>query len=235
MRYRLLLWDFDGTLADSLMFGLELYNRLAASLGCRPIQDPQQLRHLSTRQVLRHCGISLWRLPRLVRRFHAAAAAGAAQIRLYPLLEELLPLLQAAGVRMGIVSSNSEANIRQTLRANAAESYFEFVASCPRLFRKGRVVRHCIRRLGVPREQVLYIGDEVRDIVAARQARIAVAAVTWGFHVAEALRAAQPDYLLTHPRQLVTVVGLPWPEDSLTQVEPSSPADRPVLPVSACS
>lgn len=209
MRYALLIWDFDGTLADSLLFGLELYNRLAATLGCRPITDPQAVRHLPARQFLRQHGISLWRLPRLVRRFHAETAAHAADIRLYPGIPDVLAALHRAGIHMGILSSNSEANIRTTLQANAAEGYFDFVVSCPRLFRKGRLLRRLIRRNGIARDRVLYIGDEVRDIIAARQAHVPVAAATWGFHAEPLLRRAQPDYLLTSPVQLGDVLGVP--------------------------
>ncbi|MCS7271997.1 MAG: HAD hydrolase-like protein, partial [Gemmataceae bacterium] len=126
MRFALLVWDFDGTLADSLLFGLELFNRLAQPLGLRPISDPEAVRHMSARQFMRQHGISYWRLPRLVRQFHAATQAYAHQLRLYPDVAALLPSLQAIGLRCGILSSNSETNIRTTLRANGAEDYFEF-------------------------------------------------------------------------------------------------------------
>jgi phosphoglycolate phosphatase len=207
MRFSLLIWDFDGTLADSLALALELFNRSSAVWGYRPVTDVEAVRHLSARQFMRQHGISWWRLPRLVRYFHAEAAAYASQLRLYPPVAEMLPPLREAGLRFGILSSNSEANIRATLRANGQEEAFEFIASCPRLFRKGSALRRLVRRLDVPRERILYLGDEVRDITAARKAGVAIAAVSWGFHALPVLRAAQPDFLLTHPHQLWDVLA----------------------------
>jgi phosphoglycolate phosphatase len=207
MRFSLLIWDFDGTLADSLALALELFNRASTVWGYRPVTDVEAVRHLSARQFLRQHGISWWRLPRLVRYFHAEAAAYASQLRLYPQVAELLPRLREAGLRLGILSSNSEANIRATLQANGQEEAFEFIASCPRLFRKGSALRRLVRRLDVPRERILYLGDEMRDITAARKAGVAVAAVSWGFHALPLLRAAQPDFLLTHPHQLWDVLA----------------------------
>lgn len=226
MRFSLLIWDFDGTLVDSLALALELFNRSSAVWGYHPVRDVEAVRHLSARQFMRQHGISWWRLPRLVRYFHAAAAAYASQLRLYPQVAEILPALREAGLRLGILSSNSEANIRATLQANGQEETFEFIASCPRLFRKGSALKRLIRRLDVPRERILYLGDEVRDIKAARQAGVPIAAVSWGFHALPLLRAAQPDFLLTHPYQL-------W--DLLAAVGPNVEPAAAIPPIAAPS
>jgi phosphoglycolate phosphatase len=229
MRFSLLIWDFDGTLVDSLPLALELFNRWSEPLRYKPVTDPQAVRHMSAREFMRQHGISWWRLPRLVRHFHAVTATYAPQLRLHEAVAEMLPQLRQAGVRLGILSSNSEANIRATLQANGQEELFEFIASCPRLFRKGAALRRLLRRLNLPREQVLYLGDEVRDIQAARSARVPVAAVSWGFHALPLLRAAQPDYLLTHPRQLWEVLALtPLPHEEATAVPTGSAAPSAV-------
>ena len=52
-------------------------------------------------------------------------------------------------------------------------------------------------------EEMLYIGDEIRDIKAAKKAGIAVAAVTWGFNSRESLAAEKPDYLLDRPEDFL--------------------------------
>ncbi|MBX9579876.1 MAG: HAD-IA family hydrolase [Gemmataceae bacterium] len=201
--YHLLVWDFDGTLADSMPAGLGIYNRLAPELGIRPIADPAAARGMTTRQFLRHHRIRFWRLPRLVRRFQAAAAADADKLRLFPGLPEVLADLRGRGVRHGILSSNSEGNIRRCLAANGVEGLFDFVVGCPKLFGKGRALRRLLRAEGIDRRQVLYVGDEVRDLEGARRAGVSAAAVTWGFHAEHVLRAAGPEYVVTDPRGLL--------------------------------
>ncbi|MDB5312695.1 MAG: ppaX 2 [Gemmataceae bacterium] len=204
---RLIVWDFDGTLADSLAASVAVFNRLAPELGFRPVEDVPAARGLGTRQFLRQHGISLWRLPRLVRRFHAAAADEADKLVLFAGLADVFAGLRARGVRLGILSSNREDNIRRCLRANGAEESFAFVIGYPRLFGKAKALRRILRAERLARADVLYVGDEGRDVEAARKAGVAVAAVTWGFHAEAVLRASGPDHVVTEPRQLLDLVS----------------------------
>ena len=177
MAFKLVVCDFDGTLADSLPAAVGIYNRLAAELGYRQIQDVAVARAMTTRQFLRHHGISLWRLPRLVRRYHAAAAEEADKLKLFPGLPAALGAIHASGVRLGVLSSNREDNIRRCLRANGAEDFFSFVVGYPKLFGKGKALRRILRAERLQKSDVLYVGDEVRDVEAAKKAGVAVAAL----------------------------------------------------------
>lgn len=203
MPFRLVIFDFDGTLADSMAAGLTIFNRLAPELGYAPVADIAAARHMTGRQFLRHHRIWFWRLPRLVRRFQAAAADEAHKLALFPGLADVLAGLHARGVRLGILSSNREDNIRRCLAANGVEGLFGFVVGYPKLFGKGKALRRLVRAERVPVGEVLYVGDEVRDIEAAKRAGVASAAVTWGFHADGLLKDAGPDHLLTDPRQLL--------------------------------
>jgi HAD superfamily hydrolase (TIGR01549 family) len=206
MPFKLVVFDFDGTVADSLMTALGIFNRFAAELRYKPIEDTEAVRSMTTRQFMKHHGISLWRLPRLVRKFHAAAAEEAEKLKLYPGLPEMLATLHTDGVRLGILSSNKEENIRRCLRVNGAEEFFAFVVGYPKLFGKGRALRRIVRAERIERPDVLYVGDEMRDIEAARKAGVASAAVTWGFHAEPLLRTSEPNYIVNDPAKLPEVV-----------------------------
>lgn len=206
MPIKLVVCDFDGTLADSLAATVAIFNRLASDLGYRPIEDVAAARAMGTRQLLKHHGISVWRLPRLVRRYHAAAAEEADRLKLFPGLPAALAALHAGGVRLGVLSSNREDNIRRCLRANDAEEFFSFVVGYPKLFGKGKALRRIVRAERVDRSEALYVGDEVRDVEAAKKAGVAVAAVTWGFHAEALLRDSRPDHVVTEPGQLAELV-----------------------------
>ena len=90
MPYPLVVFDFDGTLADSLGPAVALFNRLAPELGLRPILDVEAARAMPTRQLLRRHGIRFWRLPRVVRTFQAAAAPHAGELTLHPGVADML-------------------------------------------------------------------------------------------------------------------------------------------------
>ena len=48
-------------------------------------------------------------------------------------------------------------------------------------------------------QEILYVGDELRDVKASQKAGIPVAAVTWGFNSRESLAASKPTYLFDRP------------------------------------
>jgi phosphoglycolate phosphatase len=208
MPFKLVVWDFDGTLADSLPTAVSIFNRLAPELGFKPLSDVSAARGMSTRQFLRQQGISLWRLPRLVRKYQAAAAEEADRLKLVTGLPATLTALATAGVRLGVLSSNREDNIRRCLRANSAEEHFAFVVGYPRLFGKAKALKRILRAERLVRSDVLYVGDELRDVEAARKAGVCVAAVTWGFHTPELLRSGAPDYVVSDANELLGLVGV---------------------------
>lgn len=206
MTYRLVIFDFDGTLADSLASAVSTYNRIAPELGLRPITDIEAARSMPTRQLLRDLGIRFWRLPRLIRTFRAVAAEHATEVRLHTGIVELLQALRDRGARLGILSSNSEENIRATLRANGIEDAFAFVVGYPKLFGKAKALRRIMRLEKLARTELLFIGDELRDIEAGQRVKVATAAVTWGFHAAAVLEMANATYLLRQPHELLNLI-----------------------------
>jgi phosphoglycolate phosphatase len=195
MRYRLIVWDFDGTLADTVALALATYNELAPRHGCRPVDDPAAVRGMSTRAFLRRHGVSLVRLPRLLMEYRAVTRDRMATVRLFDGLAEVLAGLKGGGCRLGVLSSNSEENILTCLRANGVDALFDFVIDCPRLFGKARALRRLLRQQRLEPGRLLYVGDEVRDVQAARRAGVDAAAVGWGMHTPQQLAGAGPTYL----------------------------------------
>jgi phosphoglycolate phosphatase len=206
MAYRLAIFDFDGTLADSLAHAVAIFRRLAPTLGLKPFDDVAAARAMPARQLMKKLGVSYFRLPRLMRAFQAAAAEGAENLPLQPGIADMLATLHANGIRLGILSSNREDNIRACLKTHGVEHYFEFILGYPKLFGKARALRRILKAEKIPREEVIYIGDELRDIEAARKARIACAAVSWGWHVPEMLEEAMPVAMLRSPTDLVVMI-----------------------------
>ena len=118
------------------------------------------------------------------------------EIALFPGVDLMLQDLAGRGIRIAIVSSDSEANIRRTLCADNA-SLVGFYACGASLFGKRAKFRAVLRQCGIAPEHALAIGDEVRDAEAAAQAGIAFAAVTWGYAHVDALQAAKPLLVLS--------------------------------------
>ena len=154
-------------------------------------EDVEVLRGLGSREILGRLEVPLWKLPRIARHMRRLKAEHLASIALFQGVDTMLRALADGGVRMALVSSDNEANARRQLgEAAALFSWFDCGAS---LFGKAAKFRRILKCAAVNTEQAIAIGDEVRDIEAARAAGIACGAVTWGYALPETLRALGPD------------------------------------------
>jgi phosphoglycolate phosphatase len=200
MRYRLVLFDFDGTLADSFPTFVRTANEAAARYRFRAIapEEVETLRAYGTRELLRHLRLAPWKLPLVARHHRRALARALAEspdaVPLFPGVPALVETLHAAGVRLALVTSNDEANVRRVLGPALAArfAHAEFGAA---LLGKARRFRRVLRASGVAPHEALAVGDDLRDVEAARAAGIAAGAVSWGYARRDALAAAAPAHL----------------------------------------
>jgi phosphoglycolate phosphatase len=202
MPYSLVIFDLDGTLADSFPWFRRNVNAVAKRYRFRPVDeaDVEMLRHASTREILDHLEVRWWKLPLIARHMRQLKTAHAAHIPLFDGVETMLSTLASNGVMLALVSSDTEANAREKLGASAALfSDFDCSAS---IFGKARKFRRVVHRTGVDPRQVIAIGDETRDIEAARLAGIACGAVTWGYAAPKALIDCGPDLVFERMEQI---------------------------------
>lgn len=203
-----LIFDFDGTIADSISTGLEIANSLADEFKYKKV-DKSELPHyrgLSSREIIRELGISYFRLPFLVRRLRKAMRERLGELLPFDGIQEELSLLKKKGFNMGILTSNSKENVTQFLTNNEWEQYFRFVDSGVKLFQKSKAIKSILKKQGLNKSQVMLIGDESRDIEAARKCGIFITAVSWGFHTRDLLKSCNPDFLIDNPSEISVVL-----------------------------
>ena len=197
MSYRLVLFDFDGTLADSLPWFASVLNDVAARFGFReiPPEEIDVLRGLDTQAILRRLEVPAWKLPAIAAHMRGRIARDSHRMELFPGIPDALRAI-AGRAEVGIVSSNSAPNIRQILgpETTALVRHWECGAS---LFGKAAKLRKVVERAGVPPRETIYVGDEIRDARAARTCGLHFGAVSWGYNLPEALQAQRPDLLFS--------------------------------------
>ena len=192
---KLVIFDFDGTLANSFPWFCDVLNEVARRHGFREV-DPaerEELRNLGAREILRSLGVPLWKVPRIARDMRAMKQT--AEIPLFDQVPPALGYLRRRGARLAMVSSDGEAGIRRTLGPETAalfEGYFCDAA----LFGKARKLRQAAKAAGVSPADAVYVGDEIRDADAARDLGMKFAAVTWGYSSRRALLSCAPDIVL---------------------------------------
>jgi phosphoglycolate phosphatase len=195
VRYRLVIFDFDGTLADSFPWFASVLNDVADRYRFRRVEEHEvaHLRTLGARQIMAHVGLAAWKVPIVANHLRGLAARDGHAIPLFPGVASFLSRLAAAGATVAIVSSNSEALVRRVLGpAAAAVHHYDCGAS---MFGKRRHLRRILERAGVDRAAAIYVGDELRDLDAARALHLDFGAVAWGYTNARTLAAAAPSAL----------------------------------------
>ena len=208
MSYKLVIFDFDGTLADTFPWFARVVNGVADRYGFRRIKahEGAGLRGLGARQIMHRLGVPAWKLPFIARHMRSLATRDIDELRLFDGVDEALRSLSARGVALAIVSSNSEANIRRLLGPELC-SLIDFYACGASIFGKAPKFRQVLKASGVGAAQAICIGDEIRDFEAARQAGLAFGAVAWGFTEADALRSLRPEAMFFTPAEITEALA----------------------------
>lgn len=201
------LFDFDGTLADSLSAIIAITNRLAPEFGFRPTppENVEALKGLTARQLIRYSGIPILKIPALLRRVRAEMRQQSAHIPPCSGMPTIIRQLQAQNHSLAVITSNTPEAVWAFLMAHDLQDCFLSVDGGGTLFRKGKLINRCLEQHRFTPETTVYVGDEVRDIDAARFAAVSPVSVTWGFNSRGALQAAQPDWLVDEPEGLLAI------------------------------
>lgn len=208
MIYRTMVFDFDGTIADTLGETRRIFNQLAPDYGLRQVEEHEldQLRHLSLKQILVHLNIPKRRVPALISRGTGLMRGNITRLQLIEGMSEVLVELRRHVDSFGILTSNATANVDLFLRTHGLREQFDFISSTSKLTGKAKHLKAIRKTFSLRAEEMLYIGDELRDVKASQKAGIPVAAVTWGFNSRESLAAEAPDYLFHQPEDFLRLL-----------------------------
>lgn len=210
---KLLVFDFDGTIADTFAHTMKITNILSDEFNFKKVHDHEieQLKGKTIQQIIKHLNVPILKIPNIVAKARSELLKDIENIEPIEGLKKILPLIKQAGVQMGILTTNSEENVERFLRANDME-IFDFIHSTSRILGKNHGLRKLMEQHQLVAEELLYIGDETRDIEAAKKEGIKVIAVTWGYNSHAILKTFSPDYIAHTPEELFNIcIKHLWP------------------------
>jgi len=198
MKYKLAIFDFDGTLADSFPFFMGSFNTVAEKHGFKaiPAEEVPGFRHFGAREMMRHVGLPMWKLPRVARTFLSLMREQAAGITVFEGVRETLQSLHQQGVTLAVVTSNSADNVAKILGEDTS-SLMCLIECGHSIFGKQTGIKRVLKKTGFRHEDTIYIGDQISDLEGARKAKVAFGAVAWGYGTVESLQAHGPDEVFT--------------------------------------
>jgi len=209
MTQKVIIFDFDGTIADTVDALVSIANSLAVEFNFAPI-TPEEfvlLKNLTSREIFKYSGIPLFKIPFLLKKVKRELKNKIPELKPIQGIPEALLELKENGLRLGIITSNSKGNVKEFLKINDLDNFFEFVHTGVTIFGKTTIINNVLKQKQIKTQDVIYVGDETRDIEASKKAQIKICSVTWGFNSEEALAKEHPDFLIHHPRELVEIVN----------------------------
>ena len=205
---RTVIFDFDGTLVDSLEVGFQACNVVGPRFGVRTVDraEADTFREMSTREMFEHLEVPLRKVPRLVLAVREEMARKMPSVALFDGIAGCLGQLRECGIGLGVVSSNSRENVRACLSHNGVLERFDFIHTAVNLFGKHRALGNVLRKRGLAAATVAYVGDEGRDVEAARRCQVLGIAVSWGSKSRAQLVQHRPDHIVDSPSELARLL-----------------------------
>lgn len=203
-----IIFDFDGTLADTFSLVVDVSYGIAGNTRRLPAPEVEPLRRLPLLKAVRALGISLWQIPRLILLTRRRMFSRIHEVPVFPGIPETLQRLDAEGYALCVLTSNHQRNAQAMLCAHNLERYFSDIVSVPygNIFFKIYGLRKLLHRNHLRAENCFYVGNEVLDLHAAERAGMRAIATTWGGHDRDELAATKPFAIIDKPEELLKLV-----------------------------
>lgn len=201
-----MVFDFDGTIADSFETFLEVFEIVAKRPQKLTAEEIKKLRGENLRGIIKYLKIRKWQIPRMVLEAKRLLAARVLKLDTFPGMPGTLKELNGRGYLVYILSTNSSANIEKFLKNRAIDSYFSKINGDIGLRSKSSALKKLVKNERLKSGDCYYIGDETRDVEAAKKAGLTSIGVTWGFNYPASIKASKPDFVARSPKDLLKIL-----------------------------
>jgi phosphoglycolate phosphatase-like HAD superfamily hydrolase len=209
-RQSAVIFDFDGTIVDSMAAVVAVFEDLTGRHDEFSPEQIEGMRDLSLPELLKALHMPSWKVPMLMLRGRKMLGEHLQTVVVHKGVANALQKLHTDGIPMYVLSSNSTENVEMYLKRNKLDHYFKGAYGGASLLGKAPQLLKLIDRANIDVERSWYVGDETRDVSAARSVGLHVASVTWGYNTRAALEKKQPDALIDTAPALVKALERVW-------------------------
>src|SRR3989344_3405276 len=124
------------------------------------------------------------------------------KIKIFPGMAKLLKNLKENNYKIGILSSNMQRNVNKFIKINRLD-FFDIVYCESNILGKDKTIKKMMKKYALKTEEIIYVGDEIRDIVACHKMGIKMIGVSWGLHTVEALQKNEVNYIAKKPHEIL--------------------------------
>lgn len=202
-----IIFDFDGTIADSFEIIVSIIKKLTHFKGELDEASVYELRQQPIKSIIKKLNIHSWQLPLLLMRGRFMMKRRIDEVRLFSGMAKTIEELHAEGHNLFIVSSNSPHNVIEFLKQHRLDESFVDIEGNVSLFAKEKALTKLLKKNSLNPRETWYVGDELRDIDAATSTELRSIAVTWGFTDKNSLTTHQPTAVADKPTDIMTILN----------------------------
>ncbi len=206
-----LIFDFDGTVADTLPYTFAKITELAKRYQIKNKEEEiiEKIRRLEPKQLMKEFKISWFKFPIVIweiRKAQRLLLEKINQIKIFPNLKKVLKELNKQGYLLFIYSSNIKKNIDAFLEKEKIDHLFKKIYTGNNLLGKEKDLRNILKKEGLKKEEVVYVADEARDVLACQKADIKMIGVSWGLAGEKTLQSLKVDFLVKEPAEILKIL-----------------------------
>lgn len=219
MKAKYILFDFDGTIADSSegVFMCVLY--ALENMG-RPLPGRDELRKFIgpplRESFSRRCGMTPEETERAVELYRRMYSdTGILKCRVYDGVEKLLSDLRAKGFILAVATSKPEVYARRILDHFGLSRYFTYIAGAEfsgARTDKPAVIEYALKSLGADASEAIMIGDRFHDVEGAHRFGVKCVGVLWGFGSREEFEKCGADFICADTEEVERLLTGDEPE-----------------------
>nr|WP_207634857.1 HAD-IA family hydrolase [Cytobacillus praedii] len=201
------IFDFDGTIADSKIVFISAWNKIAEKYHFEKMKltELENIKKLTIKERCKMLNFPMYKLPIIIPQLYKFYRQSINDLELFDGIKDVLTELNKKGVNTAIISSNSEENIQLFLKRNKIESVKEIICSS-HIFGKDKLLSRFLKLKQLDADEVIYVGDEQRDIIACKKTGIKIIWVEWGYDSIEVVQAEEPDYKASSPAEIMQLI-----------------------------
>lgn len=210
MNRKIILFDFDGTLADSSPGIIRcLHETLVAfSIPDDEVEPTAFIGPPLAWSLPHYYGLDAERTEAVINHFQTLYAAGGKnETDLYEGIPETLDALYRRGYRLGVATSKPQIFARELLEHFGVEQYFSVISGAP-LNEEGTKadrIRAALVVLGASSADAVMVGDRSHDVLGAHEVGVPTVGALWGYGSAAELRESGAVMLAETPAALLTI------------------------------
>lgn len=195
--YKYILFDFDGTIADSKKAFVLSWNKLAKKYNFKEMKfdELEEMKKLSMKERSAQLNFKMSMIPIVMPQLLKLYKESINDVKLFDGMVDLICRLEEKGYKIGIISSNSKENILAFLSKNKLGNIANTNVLCSnRIFSKDKQINKFLKNNHLAPSDIIYVGDEKRDIIACKKVGVKIIWVAWGYDSIEVVEGINPDF-----------------------------------------